>query len=63
MTTPNSAAPPRPTDTEIIERAEKALDDLCSGKRRWTMTVPPEVTDQDLVFSDLIVLANRLVGR
>jgi hypothetical protein len=61
VTTPNPAAPARPTDTEIIERAEEALDDLCSGKRRWTMTVPPEVTDQDLVFSDLIVLAKRLL--
>jgi hypothetical protein len=61
VTTPNPAAPARPTDTEIIERAEEALDDLCSGKRRWTMTVPPEVTDQDVVFSDLIALAKRLL--
>ena len=52
---------PPDEDWALIERAEETVDGLCSSKRRWTMTVPPEPTDQDLIFSDLIVLAKRLL--
>lgn len=41
-------------DAELVELASKAVDDLCSGKRRWTMTVPPDRRDQDLIFSEII---------
>ena len=43
-----------------IDRAWQEVSDLCSGKRRWTMTVPAERDrDSDLVIGDALTEARR----
>lgn len=42
-------------NTELWEMAEKQLNDLCkTGAATFTMTVPPKITDTDMVFSEVI---------
>jgi hypothetical protein len=43
-----------------IERAEQEVSDLCSGKRRWTMTVPAEPDrDSDFVIGGALADARK----
>lgn len=44
------------TDEELRKIAENAHDhigDICTGKSRWTMTVPTREDDSDILFSKL----------
>jgi hypothetical protein len=42
-------------DLELAEMCQSALSKLCSsGGRSFTMTVPPMLTDTDMIFSELI---------
>ena len=67
MTTPEplTAAPPSAdVDAALlaIERAEKAVDDLCQGRLRWEMRVPAEPDhDPDLIISDALRLARAAI--
>ena len=38
------------TPREIIERAQREMWAICSGKRRWTMCVPVQADDSDEVI-------------
>lgn len=50
-------------DTELAKLAEKAVFDMCqSGGRSFTMTVPPRVTDSDMLLSELIERFKRLIS-
>lgn len=40
---------------DLIEKAQKALSKLCStGGQSFTMTVPPQLDDTDIIFSEII---------
>lgn len=40
---------------ELAEKAHSALSKLCStGGRSFTMTVPPQIDDTDMVLSEVI---------
>ena len=62
---PLTAAPPSAdVDAALlaIERAEKAVDDLCQGRLRWEMRVPAEPDhDPDLIISDALRLARAAI--
>ena len=46
-----------------IERAEQEVFDLCSGKRRWTMTVPAEENrDSDLLIGGALAEARKFLA-
>jgi len=46
-----------------IDRAEQEVHDLCSGKRRWTMTVPAEPDrDSDLLMIDAFDKARAILA-
>lgn len=38
---------------QLVEEAHNHIGRLCSGQDRWKMTVPPESTDSDLLFTRL----------
>ena len=42
------------SDADLTATAIDAINDLCRGKSRWTMTVPPDRRDHDLIFSELV---------
>lgn len=43
------------SDRKLIEEATIQLDKMCKdGAKSFTMTVPPRLTDTDMVFSELI---------
>lgn len=47
----------------LIDRADAEVSALCSGKRRWTMTVPAEHDrDSDLVIGGALHEARRLLA-
>lgn len=51
------------TALEKIARAEKAVDDLCSGKLRWQMRVPAEPDhDPDLIISEALRAARHAIN-
>ena len=42
-------------DRKLIEEATLQLDKMCkNGAKSFIMTVPPQLTDTDMVFSELI---------
>lgn len=50
----------RPEQT--IERARKEVADLCTGKRRWTMSIPTRPNeDSDCVIADALGIASDAV--
>lgn len=42
-----------PTE-ELCETASAVLTDLCTGRAKWTMRIPPTRHDPDLVFAEVI---------
>ena len=43
------------TDEELIQIADKQLSEMCkTGGRSFRMTVPVEIKDTDMIFSELI---------
>ena len=54
-------------DAELIERCEKVIHDVCeTGGKKWTMCVPPQVNDSDMLLCELIrrfkLLTNQHAG-
>lgn len=66
--TPESPLPtPEPLDgreaLRAIDRAEKAVDDLCQGRLRWEMRVPAEPDhDPDLIISEALRLSRAALA-
>lgn len=51
------------TDLELIELAEKEVSKLAeTGGKSITMTVPVEVTDTDMILSEVIKRFKKLKG-
>lgn len=47
-----------------IEKAEKAVDDLCQGRLRWEMRVPAEPDhDPDLIISEALRQSRAILAR
>jgi len=41
------------SDEELLVRARAAITRMCSGDRRWTMTIPPDRRDSDFVLGEV----------
>lgn len=41
--------------------AHREISRICSGERRWTMTVPVQEDDSDMLFSDVLTDNDTLV--
>lgn len=49
---------------KLAEMAHSALSKLCNtGGRSFQMTVPPRVTDTDMIFSELITRFEQKVAQ
>ena len=49
---------------QMIRRAEKVLDELCEGKREWTMSVPARPDhDPDLIVGEALYRARLEIER
>jgi len=49
---------------ENIEAGHAAIHELCSGKRRWTMSIPAEPDrDQDLVLTRALEAGTQAIDR
>jgi hypothetical protein len=60
---PPAFAEPSDEALRLIERAEKAVDDLCSGRLRWEMRVPAEPDhDPDLIISTALRAARTAIA-
>lgn len=46
----------------LLAAADTTVAELCSGKQRWRMNVPAELTDPDLVISAALSGMARLIG-
>ena len=43
------------SDKELISRAEVEINELCrTGCKTFLMSVPPKITDSDMIISELI---------
>ena len=43
------------SDSELAEQASSELSELCkTGGRSMTLSVPPRLTDTDMIFAELI---------
>ena len=52
------------SETELIELASKQVSELArTGGRSHKMCVPPEITDTDMLFSELIKRFQKLVNK
>lgn len=47
-------------DKELSEKCRKLVSDVCKDPRKWTMTVPPQVDDSDMILCELIRRFNKL---
>lgn len=48
-------------NNELAEKATKSLRKLCStGRRSFTMSVPPRFDDTDIILSEIIVRFQHL---
>ncbi len=44
-----------------IEKAQKHVSDLCTGKARWTMTVPARQDDSDILISTALSQIKEII--
>lgn len=52
------------TDAELIEKADKILNKLCeTGGKSFTMSIPPNTEDTDIVLDELILRFKFLVAK
>lgn len=47
----------------LIDGGFQTVDDLCLGRRRWTMTVPVERTDPDIVLTAALMAGREALRR
>jgi hypothetical protein len=47
---------------EVIGAAEEELNNLCQGKRKFTMCVPVQDDDTDIVIGNALYIGRRLHG-
>jgi len=49
---------------QLIEKASNHIDDLCQGKKRWTMSVPvDEKNDSDCILQNALTEAKKLIEK
>ena len=49
---------------QLIEKASNHIDDLCQGKKRWTMSVPvDELNDSDCILQNALTEAKKLIEK
>lgn len=64
VATTTSLREPTPEPMDAIDRAEKAVDDLCTGRLRWEMRVPAEPDhDPDLIIAAALQVARKALSR